>query len=87
MQVVAKVITEVRERRIEIPHPRSDCINAVLADDDLMVSVIWTLTALVRDDSRKAYDPDQPKFKRLKRHARSVSEALDERASKGHVPN
>lgn len=30
VQVVEKLITEVRERRIEVPHPRSDCINAVL---------------------------------------------------------
>ena len=56
VQVVEKIVTEVRERRIEAPHPRNDCINAVLADDDLIVSVIWTLTALVRDVTRKAYD-------------------------------
>ena len=85
VQVVEKLITEVRERRIEIPHPRSDCINAVLADDDLMVSVIWTLTALVRDGTRKAYDPDQPKFRSLERHARALSEALDRRA--GSAPS
>jgi hypothetical protein len=85
VQVVEKLITEVRERRIEVPHPRSDCINAVLADDDLMVSVIWTLTALVRDRTRKAYDPDQPKFKSLERHARALSEALDRRA--GSAPS
>jgi hypothetical protein len=57
VQVVEKLITEVRERRIEVPHPRSDCINAVLADDDLMVSVIWTLTALVRDRTARRTIP------------------------------
>lgn len=80
VQIVEKVVTEVRERRIEVPHPRSDCINAVLADDDLMVSVIWTLTALVRDSSRKAYDPDQPKFKSLQHHTSDLSAALGLRA-------
>lgn len=79
VQVVEKVVTEVRERRIEVPHPSSDCINAVLADDDLMVSVIWTLTALVRDHTRKAHDPDQPKFERLRQHAQSLYEALEHR--------
>ena len=82
VQVVEKVVTEVRERRIELPHPRSDCINAVLADDDLMVSVIWTLTALVRDRTRKAYDSDEPKFKSLQHHARALCEALEERTGR-----
>ena len=79
VQVVEKVVTEVRERRIEVPHPRSDCINAVLADDDLMVSVIWTLTALVRDRTRKVYDPDQPRFLKLQHHGETLVRALVER--------
>lgn len=80
VQVVEKLVTEVRERRVEVPHPRSDCINAVLADDDLMVLVIWTLTALVQDGSRRAYDADQPRFKSLAHHARVLHQALLERA-------
>ena len=82
MQIVEKLITEVRERRIEVPHPTGDCINAVLTDDDLMVSVIWTLTALVRDRTRKAYDSDEPKFKSLQHHARALCEALEERTGR-----
>lgn len=81
VQVVEKLITEVRERRIEVPHPRSDCINAVLTDDDLLVSVIWTLTALVRDRSRKEYDSDQPRFRKLRHHGEALVRALIERAS------
>lgn len=81
VQVVEKLITEVRERRIEVPHPRSDCINAVLADDELMVSVIWTLTALVRDRTRKAYDPDQPRFRKLSHHVQALHAALVEGAT------
>ncbi len=83
VQVVEKLVTEVRERRIEVPHPRSDCIKAVLADDDLMVSVIWTLTALVRDRSRRAYDPDQPRFGKLSYHVQALHAALVERAAAG----
>ena len=81
VQIVEKVVTEVRERRIEVPHPRSDCINAVLADDDLMVSVIWALNALVRDRSRKAYNPDQPRFRKLSHHVQALYVALVERAA------
>jgi len=80
VQVVEKLVTEVRERRIEVPHPRSDCINAVLGDDDLMVSVIWTLTALVRDSTRKEFSPDRPRFEALHRHVEALHEALTERA-------
>lgn len=83
VQVLEKLITEVRERRIEVPHPRSDCINAVLADDDLMVSVIWTLTALVPDRTRKAYDPDQPRFEKLSHHVQALHAAITERVAAG----
>ena len=81
VQVVEKVVTEVRERRIELPHPRSDCINAVLADDDLVVSVIWTFTTLVRDRTRNAYGPDQPRFRKLSHHVQALHAALVERAA------
>jgi hypothetical protein len=57
----------------------SHCINAVLADDDLLVSVIWTLTALVRDRTRKVYDPDQPRFLKLQHHGETLVRALVER--------
>lgn len=48
-----------------------------------MVSVIWTLTALVRDGSRKAYDPDQPRFGKLSHHVQALHAALVERAAAG----
>ncbi|MGD7708007.1 hypothetical protein [Microlunatus sp. Y2014] len=79
VQVVEKIVTEVRERRIKVPHPRSDCIDSVLADDDAMLAVIWTLTALVRDRSRRAYDPGQPRFKSLSHHAAALHDELRER--------
>jgi len=83
VKIVEKVVTEVRERRIEVPHPRSDCVKAVLADDDAMFAVVWTLTALVRDRTRKAYDPDQPRFGKLSHHVQSLHAALVERATAG----
>jgi hypothetical protein len=79
VQVVERRVTEVKEREIEVPHPRSDCVKAVLSDDDEMLAVIWTLTALVQDRTRKAYDPDQPRFKSLIHHVSALHEALLER--------
>ena len=79
VQVVERVVTEVRERRVDVPHPRIDCIKSVLADDDAMIRVIWTLAVLVQDHSRKEYDPSQPKFERLRQHTKSLYEALEHR--------
>lgn len=79
VQVVERVVTDVRERRIDVPHPRIDCIKSVLADDDAMIRTIWTLAVLVQDRTRKEYDPDQPKFERLRQHAKSLYEALEHR--------
>lgn len=87
VQIVEKLVTEVRERRIEVPHPRSDCIDAVLADEDEMLAVIWTLAALVRDRTRRAFDADQPRFESLRYHARALCEALDNRATSGQAAN
>lgn len=79
VQVVERVVTDVRERRIEAPHPRIDGIKSVLADQDAMIRVIWTLAVLVQDRSRKECDPGQPKFEKLHQHARSLYEALEHR--------
>ncbi len=79
VQVVERVVTDVRERRIEVPHPRLDCIKSVLVDDDAMIRVIWTLAVLVQDRSRKEYDTDQPKFERLHRLVTKLYEALERR--------
>ncbi len=80
VQVVEKVVTEIRERQIGVPHPRSDCVRAVLADDEAMLAVIGTLAALVRDHSRSAYAPDQPMFQNLRRHVEGLRDALIRRA-------
>lgn len=79
VQVVERVVTDVRERRIEVPHPRLDCIKSVLVDDDAMIRVIWTLAVLVQDRSRKEYDPGQPQFERLHQHSKRLYEALEHR--------
>ena len=80
VQVVEKLVTEVRERRIEVPHSRSDCTKAVLADEHEMLAVIWTLTALVQDRTRRAFDPDQELFSLLSRHVERLRDALRQRA-------
>lgn len=83
VQVVEKVVTEVRERRIEVPHPRSDCIKAVFADDDILVEVIWALIDEVRDRSKEAFSPDQPRFWDLYNNVEVLYEALVKRAGAG----
>lgn len=62
--VKVQVVIELRERRIELPHPRSDCINA-----------------LVRDRTRNAYGPDQPRFGNLSHHVQALHAPLVERAA------
>jgi hypothetical protein len=79
VQVVERVVTEVRECRIDVPHPRIDCIKPVLADEDAMIRVIETLAGLAQDRGCKEYDPDQPKFERLRQHTQSLCEALEHR--------
>jgi len=76
-----KVVTEVRERRIEVPHPRSDCIRAVFDDDDILVDVIWALIDQVRDESQAAFGPDQARFWDLYNNVGVLYEAILKRAS------
>ena len=57
-----RVVTEVRERRVEVPHPRSECIREVFANDDALVNVIWALIEAVRGGEDPAFSPDQPRF-------------------------
>lgn len=80
VQIVERRVTEVREREIETPHPRSDCVKAVLADENEMLAVIWTLTVLVQDHTRRAFDPDQELFSALLHHVEKLRDALLERS-------
>ena len=81
VQVVEKVVTEVRERRIEVPHPRSDCINAVLYDNDALVQAMWVLIDNVADENYDALNPDQPRFWDLYNNVEVLYEALVKRAA------
>lgn len=83
VQVVEKVVTEIRERHVEVPHPHGDCLGAVLVDDVAMLSVVGALAAFVRDRSRSAYDADQPMFQNLRRQVEALQEALVKRAKTG----
>lgn len=57
VQVVERVVTDVRERRVEVPHPRSECIREVFANDDALVNVIWALIEAVRGGDDPASAP------------------------------
>ena len=80
VQVVERVFTEIRERRIEVPHPRGECIRAVFADDDALVNVIWALIDEVRDPNGTAFDPEQARFWDLYNNVEVLHEALAHRA-------
>ena len=81
VQVVEKVVSEVRERRIEVPHPRTDCIDAVLYDNDALVQAMWVLIDNVADENYEAFNPDQPRFWDLYNTAEVLYETLVKRAA------
>jgi hypothetical protein len=58
VQVVEKAVTEVRERRVDVPHPRSQCIDAVLRDDRALIASIRTLAERVSDYDQDAFGTD-----------------------------
>lgn len=82
VQVVERVVTEVRERRIDVPHPRSECIREVFANDDALVNVIWALIEAVRGGDDPAFSPDQPRFWDLYNNVEVLYEALGQACCK-----
>lgn len=87
VQVVERVVTEVRERRIDVPHPRSECIREVFANDDALVNVIWALIEAVRGGQDPAFSPDQPRFWDLYNNVEVLYEALVKRAASYEPPD
>lgn len=81
VQVMEKVVTEVRERRIEVPHPRTDCIDAVLYDNDALVHAMWILIDNVADENYQGFSPDQPRFWDLYNNIEVLYEAVVKRAA------
>ena len=86
VQVVERVVTEVRERRIDVPHPRSESIREVFANDDALVNVIWALIEAVRGGEDLAFSPDQPRFWDLYNNTEVLYEALTKRAASYEPP-
>lgn len=87
VQVVERVVTEIRERRIEVPHPRGECIRAVFADADALVNVIWTLIDEVRDPNQTAFDPEQARFWDFYSNVEILHEALVRRTENSERPD
>ncbi|MFT4043780.1 MAG: hypothetical protein QM673_11530 [Gordonia sp. (in: high G+C Gram-positive bacteria)] len=86
VQVIERVVTEVRERRIEIPHPRSECIRELFANDDALVNVIWALIEAVRGGQDPAFSPDQPRFWDLYNNVEVLYEAVVKRVASYEPP-
>ncbi len=88
VQVVERVVTEVRERRTDVTHPRRDCVDAVFADDKALVDVIWTLIDRVRDPEDPVFTPDNYRFWDLYNTAEVLYETLVKRAARDkHCPS
>lgn len=87
VQVVERVVTEVRVSRIDVPHPRSDCIREVLATDDALVKVIWAVIEAVRGGEDPAFSPEQSRFWDLCNNAEVLYQALLKRAATYRPPD
>ncbi len=80
VQVVERVVTEVREHRVDVTHPRRDCIDAVFADEKALLDVIWTLIDRVRDPEDPVLTPENYRFWDLANDAEALHEAVVQRA-------
>lgn len=87
VQVVERVVTEIRERRIDVPHPRNECVREVFANDDALVNVIWALIEAVRDGEDPAFSPDQPRFWDLYNNTEVLYEAVVKRGATYQPPD
>lgn len=76
-----RIVTEVRERRIEVPHPRSQCIDAVPYDNDVPVQALWVLIDNVADQNYEAFRPAQSRFWDLHTNVEVLYEARVKRAA------
>lgn len=87
VQIVERVVTEVRERRIDVPHPRSECIRELFANDDALVNVIWALIEAVRGGEDPAFSPEQSRFWDLYNNTEVLYEALVKRVASYAPPD
>ena len=86
VQLVEKVVTEVRERRHDVTHPKSGCVDAVLKDDAAQLLVVRTLIDNVRDFDNKAYSTNTRRFWDLHSAVEALLEELTIRASAEPIP-
>lgn len=66
IQVVEKLVTEIRERPVEVPHPPARCLSTVLADDNALVTAVDVLTNLVRHHTRTRFPDGSNALQRLR---------------------
>jgi hypothetical protein len=48
VQIVEKTITEIREREVEVPHPKPACLSTILASDDSLCRAVDALADIIR---------------------------------------
>lgn len=81
MQVVERVVTEVRERRIDVTHPRKTCIQAVFDDEAALVDAVRALTTRIRDFDDSLLRPTRSAFWDLCNDIEVLHEAVIKRAT------
>lgn len=80
VHVVERVVTEVRERRVDVTHPRKTCVQAVFDDETALVEVVRALTARIGDFDDPFLRPTRSAFWDLCNDVEVLHEALAERA-------
>jgi len=84
--VVKRVVTEARERRVDVTHPRRSYVQAIFDDETAVLEAARTLTARIRDFDNPSLRPHRSAFWDLCNDIEVLHEALAERASYWRPP-
>lgn len=86
VQVVERIVTEVRERRVDVTHPHKTCVQALFDDETALVEAVRALTARIRDFDDPILRPTRSAFWDLCNDVEVLREALAERATYWRPP-
>lgn len=62
LQLVEKFVTAIRELRVEVPHPRRDCIESEFNEDAALARVVWVLIDRVHNHDNNAFGTDKARL-------------------------
>jgi hypothetical protein len=76
VQVVERLVTEIRERKVQVPHPPKECVATVLADDDTVCQVVEALTGILRLHAGSRFTAGSRQFARLRHGLDELNRAV-----------